>query len=97
MNRLTRTCILTLILILAAASFGSLINNQVYAQAGRRPAEGNQKKNPNASGDPEQERKRQDKELEKQVDKSIDPGQIKIGTEIVNVEAVVYNKKTSPT
>src|SRR5581483_7703330 len=94
MNRLTRAVIQTLILILAATSFGSLINNQAYAQAGRRSSEGNQKKNPNASGDPEQERKRQDKELEKQVDKSIDPGQIKIGTEIVNVEAVVYNKKT---
>jgi VWFA-related protein len=94
MYRLTRTAVLTLTLILAAWSFSSLLNAQVFAQAGRRSGEGNQKKNPNASGDPEQERKRQDKELEKQVDKSIDPGQVKISTDIVNVEAVVYNKKT---
>ncbi|HWQ32985.1 MAG TPA: VWA domain-containing protein [Blastocatellia bacterium] len=94
MHRLTRATVLTLTLILAAWSFSSLLNVQVFAQAGRRSGEGNQKKNPNASGDPEQERKRQDKELEKQVDKSIDPGQVRISTDIVNVEAVVYNRKT---
>jgi VWFA-related protein len=90
MKRLTRTIVLTLCFVLAAAGLSSLLNDSVYAQAGRRPGEGNQKKNPKASGDPDQERR----ELEKQVDKSIDPGQVKISTDIVNVEAVVYNKKT---
>lgn len=92
MNRLTRPGFLLLTLTLVALSFS--IPAQVFAQAGRRSSEGTQKKNPNASGDPEQERKQREKELEKQVDKSIEQGTIKIGTEVVNVEAVVYNKKT---
>ena len=92
MNRLTRTGLLLLTLTLVALSFS--LPDQAFAQAGRRSSEGKQKKNPNASGDPEQERKQREKEIEKQVDKSIEQGTIKIGTEVVNVEAVVYNKKT---
>lgn len=89
MKRRNRIAILALTLILGTWWLDSLLrHDQVHAQAGRRSPDSRQKKNPNASGDPaEQER-------EKQVDKSIDPGQLTVSTDIVNVEAVVYNKKT---
>lgn len=72
---------------------GISINETVMAQAGRKSAE-KQKKNPGATGDPEQDRKAQEKQEEKKVDKSQAPVSINIDTDIVNVEAVVYNKKT---
>lgn len=64
-----------------------LSNDETFAQAGRKSSE-NKKKNPNASGDPEQQKE------EQKVDKSIPQETISIGTDVVNVEAVVYNKKT---
>ncbi len=60
-----------------------------FAQAGRKSGE-KQKKNPGATGDPE-EQKKQD---EKKVDKTQPPAAISISTDLVNVEAVVFNKKT---
>lgn len=72
---------------------GISINETVMAQAGRKSAE-KQKKNPGATGDPEQDRKAQEKQEEKKVDKSQAPVSINIDTDVVNVEAVVYNKKT---
>lgn len=69
------------------------VEQSVHAQAGRKSAE-KQKKNPGATGDPEQDRKEQERQEEKKVDKSQAPVSINIDTAIVNVEAVVYNKKT---
>lgn len=71
----------------------TLVGDEVYAQAGRKSSE-KQKKNPNASGDPEEQRKEQEKQEEKKVDKSLPPASISIDTDVVNVEAVLYNKKT---
>jgi VWFA-related protein len=62
----------------------------VQAQAGPRSAEQKKKKNPNATGSPEDEQKQE----EQKVDKSAPQSSITISTDIVNVEAVVYNKKT---
>jgi Ca-activated chloride channel homolog len=69
------------------------VGQSVRAQAGRKSAD-KQKKNPGATGDPEQDRKEQERQEEKKVDKSQAPVSINIDTAIVNVEAVVYNKKT---
>lgn len=67
-----------------------LVTDQTFAQAGRKSSE-KQKKNPNASGDPDDpEKQKQDTKIEK----SIPPASITISTDVVNVEAVVYNKKT---
>ena len=62
----------------------------VKAQAGPRSQEQKKKKNPNATGTPEEEQKKE----EQKVDKSAPTASINISTDIVNVEAVVYNKKT---
>ncbi len=87
---------LVIALVVLSLVFGSsnlFVDEQVFAQAGRKSSE-KQKKNPNASGDPEEQRKEQEKQDEKQVDKSIPTQTITIGTDIVNVEAVIFNKKT---
>jgi len=75
---------------LAAAFIANsfLANDRTFAQAGRKSSD-KQKKNPNASGDPDNPQKQETK-----VEKSLPPSTISIGTDIVNVEAVVYNKKT---
>ncbi|MCI0525220.1 MAG: VWA domain-containing protein [Acidobacteria bacterium] len=65
-----------------------LVTDQTFAQAGRKSSE-KQKKNPNASGDPDDPQKQETK-----IEKSIPPASISISTDVVNVEAVVYNKKT---
>jgi Ca-activated chloride channel family protein len=65
-----------------------LATDRTFAQAGRKSSD-KQKKNPNASGDPNDPQKQETK-----VEKSLPPSSITIGTDIVNVEAVVYNKKT---
>lgn len=83
----------SLVMALIWGATGISINETVMAQAGRKSAE-KQKKNPGATGDPEQDRKAQEKQEEKKVDKSQAPVSINIDTDIVNVEAVVYNKKT---
>jgi VWFA-related protein len=75
---------------LAAAFIANsfLETDRTFAQAGRKSSD-KQKKNPNASGDPDDPQKQETK-----VDKTLPPSTITIGTDIVNVEAVVYNKKT---
>jgi VWFA-related protein len=65
-----------------------LVTDRTFAQAGRKSSD-KQKKNPNASGDPDDPQKQETK-----VEKSLPPSTISIGTDVVNVEAVVYNKKT---
>src|SRR5215813_1643531 len=65
-----------------------LVTDQTFAQAGRKTSD-KQKKNPNASGDADDPQKPQTK-----VDKTLPPSTINISTDVVNVEAVVYNKKT---
>lgn len=65
-----------------------LATDRTFAQAGRKSSD-KQKKNPNASGDPNDPQKQETK-----VEKSLPPSTITIGTDVVNVEAVVYNKKT---
>ncbi|MFZ4794499.1 MAG: VWA domain-containing protein [Blastocatellia bacterium] len=97
MNRTSRWSIAVIIVIVAVATIGIVMERSfdqtALAQAGRKSAE-KQKKNPGATGDPEQDRKEQDKQEEKKVDKSQAPVSISIDTAVVNVEAVVYNKKT---
>jgi VWFA-related protein len=89
MKRHTKlTIVLMVALLVAVATSNLLVGGRTQAQAGRKSTE-KQKKNPNASGDPEEQRKQE----EKKVDKSAPPATITIGTELVNVEAVVYNKK----
>jgi VWFA-related protein len=94
MNKMLRI-VFAFVIAFSVSFSGStlLVNDQTFAQAGRKSSE-KQKKNPNASGDPEELRKEQDKLEEKKVDKSLPPATISIGTDVVNVEAVVYNKKT---
>jgi VWFA-related protein len=77
-------------LTLAAAAIADsfFVTDQTFAQAGRKTSD-KAKKNPNASGDPDDPQKPETK-----VEKSIPPSSITIGTDVVNVEAVVYNKKT---
>jgi Ca-activated chloride channel homolog len=77
---------LTLAAALIANSF--LATDRTFAQAGRKTSD-KQKKNPNASGDPDDPQKQETK-----IEKSLPPSTITIGTDVVNVEAVVYNKKT---
>jgi Ca-activated chloride channel homolog len=76
---------------LAAAFIANsfLATDSTFAQAGRKSSD-KQKKNPNASGDPNDPQKQETK-----VEKSLPPSTITIGTDVVNVEAVVYNKKTN--
>jgi Ca-activated chloride channel homolog len=91
-----RTLIPVVSLVLALGLIiesGMLVRDQAFAQAGRKKSD-NQKKNPNATGDPEEQRKQQEKEDERKVDKSIPTASIAIGTDVVNVETVVYNKKS---
>ena len=72
----------------------TVINQRVEAQAGRQSTSDKKKKNPDASGDPEAQKKEQERQEEKKVDKQMSGAVITIGTNVVNVEAVVYNKKT---
>ncbi|HKQ93625.1 MAG TPA: VWA domain-containing protein [Blastocatellia bacterium] len=75
-------------LVAAAVADSFLATDRTFAQAGRKSSD-KQKKNPNASGDPNDPQKQETK-----VEKSLPPSSITIGTDVVNVEAVVYNKKT---
>lgn len=65
-----------------------LTRDAAFAQAGRQTT-GTKKKNPNASGELDEQKKEEQK-----VDKSAPTSTISISTELVSVEAVVYNKKT---
>src|SRR5262245_27695482 len=95
LNRYSKLIIgLAFVIAIALIANASLTGDHAFAQAGRNKPSDKQKKNPNASGDPEEAQKEQDKQDRQKVDKSIPPAQIKIDTNIVNVEAVVFNKKT---
>ncbi len=84
---------LLVVLAVALSVINLLPDDRAFAQAGRKSSE-KQKKNPNASGDPEEQRKEQERQEEKKVDKTQPPATITIGTDVVNVEAVIFNKKT---
>ena len=83
------TVVLLAAAIAALLTSALVVGDRAQAQAGRKSGE-KQKKNPSASGDPEEQRKQE----ERQIDKATPPATIAIGTDIVNVDAVVYNKKT---
>ncbi|NDD63986.1 MAG: VWA domain-containing protein [Acidobacteria bacterium] len=97
MSRRGRVIARLLALLVVTGLIGAALHRPseptAYAQAGRKSAD-KQKKNPGATGDPEQDRKEQERQEDKKVDKSQAPVSINIDTAIVNVEAVVYNKKT---
>src|SRR5262245_47887553 len=61
-----------------------LVTDQTFAQAGRKSTD-KQKKNPSASGEADDPQKQK----QTKVDKSLPPSTITIGTDVVNVEAVV--------
>ena len=90
MNKISSRILLAFIVSISLLSFSVL----VFAQAGRQTQSGSGKKNPNAPGTPEEEQKRQEKEAEKKVDKQMSGATITFDTSVVNVEAVVINKKT---
>jgi Ca-activated chloride channel homolog len=94
MNKILKVVIVSVIALTVAITCSSLlVDDQAFGQAGRKSSD-KKKKNPNASGDPEEQRKEQERQEEKKVDKTIDPATISIGTDVVNVEVVVFNKKT---
>jgi Ca-activated chloride channel homolog len=72
----------------------TIFDSRVEAQAGRQSTGDKKKKNPGASGDPDEIRKEQERQEEKKVDKQMSGATLSIDTNVVNVEAVVYNKKT---
>ncbi len=93
MNRTTKLIAVIAIAVVAALAFSNLtVGEQAFAQAGRTKSSDKQKKNPNASGEIDEQEKK--KEIDRQVDKTQPPASISIDTNVVNVEAVVYNKKT---
>jgi Ca-activated chloride channel homolog len=94
MNKMLRVVIVSVLALAFAVTCSSLlVDDHAFGQAGRKSSD-KKKKNPNSSGDPEEQRKEQEKADQKSVDKTIGPSSISIGTEVVNVEAVVFNKKT---
>src|SRR5262245_8754938 len=94
MNKILRIVIVSVIALTVAITCSNLlVDDQAFGQDGRKSSD-KKKKNPNSSGDPEEQRKEQERQEEKKVDKTIDPSSISIGTDVVNVEAVVFNKKT---
>ncbi len=94
-QRQSRFVIALFVTLLVAWLVGqTVIQQRVEAQAGRQSTSDKKKKNPAASGDPEAQKKEQERQEEKKVDKQMSGAVITIGTNVVNVEAVVYNKKT---
>ena len=83
--------LLVLVFLVGLAAWGQ--REPAFAQAGRKTGE-KQKKNPNASGDPEEQLREQEKKEAQKIDKTTPPATISIDTQLVNVETVVYNKKT---
>ncbi len=79
-------CVAVALLLGALAPL--VIEDHALAQAGRQSGKTN-KKNPGASGESDEQKKEEQK-----VDKTAPTTALKISTEVVNVEAVVYNKKT---
>jgi Ca-activated chloride channel homolog len=90
MKRHAKLSLLLLVAVISGLLTSSVIvGDRTLAQAGRKAGD-KQKKNPNATGDAQEEQKQE----EKKVDKLTPPSTLKISTDIVNVDAVVYNKKT---
>ncbi|MFN0085360.1 MAG: VWA domain-containing protein [Blastocatellia bacterium] len=93
MSRTTKLIAAIAVAVVMGLAFGDLtVGEQAFAQAGRTKSSDKQKKNPNASGELDEQEKK--KEIDRQVDKTQPPASITIDTDVVNVEAVVYNKKT---
>lgn len=94
LNRISKLVIgLAFGLAIALVANAWMTHDHSFAQAGRKSSE-KQKKNPNASGDPDEAAREQEKQDRQKVDKTLPPTSISIDTNIVSVEAVVYNKKT---
>lgn len=97
LNRKLKLIVALLTAFVVACSVQALWSHDlVLAQAGRKSSD-KQKKNPNASGDPEEQSRPQESPQKNQtlkVDKSVPTPSISIDTQVVNVEAVIYNKKT---
>lgn len=90
-KQVMRLAMALFVMILAALIVSqTIVQTHVEAQAGRQSTGDKKKKNPGASGDAEEQKKEQ----EKQVDKQMSGATVTIDTNVVNVEAVVYNKKT---
>lgn len=98
--KFSRSQIMRLTFAFIVVIFGALLisqttfNTRVEAQAGRQSTGDKKKKNPGASGDAEAQKKEQERQDEKKVDKQMSGATVMIDTNVVNVEAVVYNKKT---
>jgi len=90
MKRHAKLSLLLLVAVITGLLTSSVIvGGRTLAQAGRKAGD-KQKKNPNATGEAQEEQQQE----EKKVDKLTPPSTLKISTDIVNVDAVVYNKKT---
>jgi Ca-activated chloride channel homolog len=76
------------IALLLALLIPLALENRALAQAGRQSGKTN-KKNPGASGETDEQKKEEQK-----IDKTAPTTAITINTDVVNVEAVVLNKKT---
>ena len=93
MSRTTKLIAAIAVAAVMGLAFSNLtVGERAFAQAGRTKSSDKQKKNPNASGELDEQEKK--KEIDRQVDKTQPPPTISIDTNVVNVEAVVYNKKT---
>ena len=73
-------------------SFGSVQSSSVQAQARRQPPSSDQKKNQRP--DPKTEEQKQDPLPQDIIGKPQDAEKLSVTTNLVNVDAVVYNKKT---
>ncbi len=94
-NQATRLTLAFLVTILAGWWVSqTILNTRVDAQAGRQSTGDKKKKNPGATGDAEEQKKEEERQAEKKVDKQMSGATVTIDTNVVNVEAVVYNKKT---
>ncbi len=90
MKRHAKLSLLLLVAVITGLLTSSVVvGDRTLAQAGRKSSD-NKKKNPNATGDAEEQQKQE----ERKVDKLTPPSTLKISTDVVNVDAVVYNKKT---
>ncbi len=90
MKRHAKLSLLLLVAVITGLLTSSVIvGDRTLAQAGRKTGD-KQKKNPGATGEAQEEQQQE----EKKVDKLTPPSTLKISTDIVNVDAVVYNKKT---
>ena len=89
MNRKLQLIAACAVVALLCLTLVPLLNHdRALAQAGRQSGS-SKKKNPDAKGETDEQKKEEQK-----VDKTSPTSSISISTDLVNVEAVVYNKKT---